>query len=201
MLVPAELARLESAELEIQRLLLAVQFQQAGSRNRFISSPASGASPTTVTAAMTLNFAAVAMVSQASGVFDVSITENWSGATTADTGTWSMTTQTGTGAATFTNGTVFGALPSTNGVVSNAAAGVTVATGGGGSVSQGSLVVQPALTGILAGEMSWRGLVHGGGGGAFARFALGNNVIFLFALNATHGWTLAAPTVSIIELT
>lgn len=202
MLNPADLARIESLENQLSRLLLAVQFQQAASRNRAFSSPAGGTTPTSVTAGMTLNYAAVTMVSQASGIFDVSIQMDWSGATTGDTGTFGMTTQTGTGVIALANATAIGGVagPVPGVWAGTAAGGITVTTGGGGSVTQGPIAALPALTGELKGTLVWRGLVHEGGGGAFTRFTLGNNVIFLFSLNSTNSWTLAPPTISVIEL-
>lgn len=151
--------------------------------------------PTSVTAGMALNYAAVLTTAKVSGIYDVSISVAWSGATTGDTGTFAMTTQHAATAITLANNTAVGVGCQ----VSSAAGGIT-ATGGAGSTQQFSMAVK-ALTGVLQGVFTWRGLVMNSVSATTPTgFTLGDNVVFLFSLNATNSWTLGAVTMVVQEV-
>ena len=176
--------------------VVAASKQSRGAANNRAFTTNNATAPTAVTAGMTLNYAAVLTTAKVSGLYDVSISVAWSGATTGDTGTFSMTTQTAATAITLANNTAVGVGCQ----VSSAAAGIT-ATGGAGTLTQFTMAV-PALTGVLSGVFTWRGIVMDSIAATTqaSGFPVPNNVVFLFALNATHSWTLGAVSLVVQEL-
>lgn len=189
MLTPAELSRLEAVELQTQRLLLATQSVQAGFRNR---ANIQSANPTAVTAGMTLNYAAVLLQAQSSGLFLVNVAWQYTNATAAVSNTIGMTTQTNAAPIALTNTTVAG-----GGFISSAAGGILVTGGPFNSFSATALSFTTA-TGQTTGLYSWSGIAQTVGPAAFPK---GNFCAFLFNVNGgTSSWTITGVTIEVIEL-
>ena len=179
---------------------------QAGFRNRAFTS-GSATVPTPVTAAMDLFFAGALLVAKSSGIFDVKMKVQWSGAMTGDTGVFKVFSQdnAANNPITFAGATAVG-VP---GVltsppvcfVSSAAGGITLSAGGGVGLTPDTTTI-PALTGILQGEYTWSGTLYNSLATAPASpgWAAGHFALIMFSLNATHQWTLGAVSLSVIEL-
>ena len=199
----ALLARIEKLENRVVSLQNGLASQQAAFRNRATLNAGSGG--TAVTAGMLLNFAAVLIGVQASGLFNVSIDFAYSGATAATAEAFDVTTQTSAAAITLGNASVIGspgvAAANPSIYLANAAGGITVTAGGGGAITQTNQLWTTA-TAQTTGTLSWSAIVQNTTAtGAFAPFAKGNNVAILFAINSgTSAMTIAGVSIDVFEL-
>jgi hypothetical protein len=113
-----------------------------------------------------------------------------------------VNTQTGTGPVAFTNSTAV-----TNGVgvfTSNNAAGMTVSTGGGGSlVMSDPIFDQAASASNVSGQFAWSGIIQNSTSGSVVEvpFTIGNNVLLLASINANaHPPGLSFLSMFLVEL-
>lgn len=209
MLAPAELARVEELETARRYQQAGLQDVQGALRNRVYDNHSGTA--TAVTAGMTLNFAAILIQARVSGIFAVSLSFQYSGATAAAANTVAITGQSSAGAITLTNtnaaegSTAATATnPMTNGgspgaFTSSAAGGILIGSGGGGPHGFMSQTFTTA-TGQTTGTFSWSGLADNSTAGG-TPFTIGNFVVFLCAVNAgTSPWTITGLNLSCAEL-
>jgi hypothetical protein len=153
--------------------------------------------PAGTTHAMVQNFAACQMTSRASGVFRFGFSVVWGGAAPPANGdllAFVITTQTSVAPIVLAGGTPTGA----NGTASNgwqvntvAGTGITVSSGGGGTLTQAGGQTFNALTGMLRGEWAVSGILRNSVTGA-VETPFSTNMVILFSLNesATDNITL-----------
>jgi hypothetical protein len=203
MLNPADLARIEALENQIAKLQLAISSEQAGLRNRVFVNNGSGGTP--LTAGMLLVYAAAQVpIVQSSGLFDVSVSFQFSGATAATSSTIAVQSQVNTSAIAMTNTTPVGSpnVPGSTGIfVDSAAAGILVTGGPFSALTQVSQAFTTA-TAQTTGTYAWRGLCGNSVTvGGPVPFLFGTFPVFLFQLNAnTSSWTIAGLSITITEL-
>jgi hypothetical protein len=202
MLNPADLARIEALENQITKLQNGLSSGQAASRNRIQTTGSVVTNPTSVTLNMLLNFAAVGIQAQSSGLFLVTISMQYTGATAANLQTVAITSQTSAAAITLSNAASVGSSPTgaspNSAFFSSAAGGILVSAGGGSAVTQAQLQWTTA-TGQTSGTFSWSGLCQNGvGTGGFTPFTKGNNVVFLFAVQSpVSAWNMLGTGLSL----
>jgi hypothetical protein len=193
------LARIESLENLVMQTLIRSQQQQAAVANRSYVNDAV-TSPTAPTNNMNLGIMAAAATVKAGGIFLAWVDMPFASGTNGDSVAFSFALTTGTGALTFTNGTQV--AQAGNVQVSNAAAGISVATGASTVVTaalyNGTF---PMLTGALGGNFSWFGLFSNSTLGD-AAFPTGNNVVLRCTVSAAHSSTMTFlnPSMGLLEL-
>jgi hypothetical protein len=163
---------------------------------------ATGAAPPTAPTAGGANIivAAMTQIAKQSGVFLVSISMPFTGATAADTIDFRVTTQTKATPIAFTNDQLVGQglSASANAFVSTAAGGILVTGGPFSSVTQYDSGAQVQPTGATTGILQFNGIINAVATSIpFAGFPIGNSVAVLFDVSfGAHTLALAADGVT-----